>query len=114
MMKMRFFVDVLLPPPTTGSRGERQGADTVLMENVPCSIESISGREAEVAHQLVASATHTVEMRGPIPGLTPVCKLGEHPKDTAGKYKSMLDIGHVADPTRTGREYKLLVTERLA
>ena len=114
MMRYRHFVDVLRQSEGTDSRGQPNTGYTVVMANVPCSIEPISGREAEVAHRLVATATHQVEMRGPIDGLTPNLRLGEHPKSGAGEYKSHLAIGHVADPTRTGREYTLLVTEVVA
>lgn len=113
-MSMPHRVDILRQSEGTDSRGQPLDAWEVVMPNVPCSIEPISGREAEVAHRLVATATHQVECRGPIAGLSPACRLGEHPKDGAGKYKSHLAIGHVADPTRTGREYTLLVTEVVA
>lgn len=111
MMRYRHFVDVLRRSEGTDSRGQSLKGYTVLMKDVPCSIDTLSGREAEVAHRLVGTATHQVEMRGPIAGLSPECKLGEHPKNGDGTYKSYLAIGHVNDPTRTGRDYTLLVTE---
>lgn len=110
MMQYPFTVDVLKPGTAETSRGQTQSHD-MLMPDVPCSIDPVSGREGEVAHRLVGTATHTVQCRGPIDGLSVKCRLGEHPKDNAGKYKSLLEIGHVADPTRTGREYTLTVTE---
>ncbi len=113
-MKFHHYVDILRPPEGTDSRGQPLKELVPIMRDVPCSIETLSGREAEVAHRLSGTATHQVEMRGPIIGLNVQCKLGELPKNGAGEYKSTLAIGHVNDVTRTGREYTLLVTEVVA
>lgn len=103
---MRHVVDVMEPATTTGSRGERQGADRTIMREVFCSITPLAGREAEVARQLVATATVRVEMRGPIP-LTATSFLKEMPSGRK------LHIGHVSDPQRNGFELSLLCTEEV-
>ena len=94
----------MLPSQDLGERGRRQGPDTVVLANVPCSIETLSGRELEVARQLYATATARVELHGdPAAPLTPQHYL------LFGTKK--LHIGHVDDVDRLGVEYVLLCGE---
>lgn len=114
--KLRHYVDVIGPIPTTGDRGAPEGDSPVIMRNVPCSITPLSGREGEIARHVVAMATHTIVMRGPIPQLTTRCKLREigNARQTAtGPVPRIMEIGDIADPTRTGHELTLLVTEQV-
>lgn len=46
-----------------GDRGQDILSWNALYNNVPIGIESLSGRKAELAKQLVSSATHTVCLR---------------------------------------------------
>lgn len=104
----RHFVDIIGPVSNTDDRGTPQGEPPVLMRSVPCAITHLSGREGEIARQVVATATHQVDMYGPIIGLTTRCKLRE-----IGNAKRIMEIGDIADPLRTGHKLTLLVTEEV-
>lgn len=112
----RHCVDVIGPVVNVSDRGAPQGEPPVLMRNVPCAITPLSGREGEIARQVVATATHRVEMRGPIPSLSTRCKLREigNARQTAtGPKPHIMEIGNIADPYRTGHQLTLLVTEEV-
>lgn len=59
---MRHVVNVMQPTQATGSVGEAQGQDAVIRRAVPCSIETLTGNEAEQVHSTWPSATNKVEM----------------------------------------------------
>lgn len=59
---MRHVVNVMRPTEATGTVGELQGQDATVIALVPCSIESLSGREAEIARSVYADVTLKVEM----------------------------------------------------
>jgi head-tail adaptor len=101
---MRHRVDLYEPTDRLGEDGQREGADVVKVRNIPCSITPLVGREAEVARQLVATATLRVEMWGPLP-INSASYLVERP---SGK---RLNIGHVSDKDRNGLELTLLCGE---
>ena len=46
-----------------GVRGQASATWTIFKNDVPCSITPLSGRELEIARQLVPTATHRVEMQ---------------------------------------------------
>ena len=100
-MNFRHRVDVVGPGGAQTDRGQTQ-SDNTLMRNVPCAIEFLSGREAEVARMLLPTASTRITMRGPIPGLTASCVLIE--KANGQKHH----VGFVQDDSRIGREYKCL------
>lgn len=50
------------PTEATGTVGELQGQDATVIALVPCSIETLSGREAEIARSVYADVTYKVEM----------------------------------------------------
>lgn len=104
---LRHYVDVIGPDGVETDRGQVQG-DRTLMRNVPCSIEVLSGREAEIANQRLPQASTRITMRGPIPGLSAGCVLVEKP------HSRKHHVGFVEDPTRIGREYRCLCTEEVA
>lgn len=113
---MRHYVDILDPTSSTGSRGEAIPGTRVLMSEVPCSITPLSGREGEIARQIVAQATHTVELRGPIAGLSTKSSLreiGNMRQAATGPVARIMHIGNIDDPLRTGHELTLLVTEEV-
>jgi SPP1 family predicted phage head-tail adaptor len=56
---------------STGDRGQPVGSWVTTYTNVPCGIEELSGRQLELARQLVASATHRVSLRW-ISGVVPM------------------------------------------
>ena len=72
--QLRFKVDVQTPEITAGDRGQAITTWCNLYEDVPCSIMTLTGREAEVVHEIVASATHTVQMRY-MPNIDATCQL---------------------------------------
>lgn len=44
-------------------RGHKQGSWQTVHSNIPASIEFLTGREAEIAHQIVASADYKITLR---------------------------------------------------
>src|SRR5437868_1382228 len=66
---LRHYVSIMLPSSDTGDRGQRTGEPTTIVENMPCSIRSLAGREVETAKQVMATASHKITMRY-FPGLT--------------------------------------------
>ena len=69
--ELRHRVDIKLPSTSRGTRGEKSGSDTTAASSIPCSIETLSGREVEIARQLYPSATLAVELRyGELTSLT--------------------------------------------
>lgn len=107
---MRHFVDIFAPSVNLDSRGQARGAPAVVMQDVPCEIETLAGREAEIARQLVPTASLRVKMFGPILGLDTRCYMKEHPITAASK---PIHVGHVNDVHRNGRELHLLCTEEV-
>lgn len=61
----RHRVDIKLPSTTQGTRGQRTGDSTTKAERVQCSIQTLAGRELEIARQVVSNATLEVRMRWP-------------------------------------------------
>jgi hypothetical protein len=61
---MRHVVKVMRPPKNTGTIGQTQGEPETICKEWPCSIETLQGREAELARQTFASATLKVEGYG--------------------------------------------------
>ena len=55
-------VTIKLPSTSQGSRGQRSGVDSTMALKVPCSIETLTGRESEQGHQLYPDATLSVEL----------------------------------------------------
>lgn len=64
MKSLRHVVSVMRPTKTKGTLGETQGESEIVMNQWPCSIETLQGREAELARQTFASATLKVEGYG--------------------------------------------------
>lgn len=62
MKNMRHVVNVMRPTQALGTRGEGEGKDQQVLKDVPCSIETLSGREAELARSVYPDATYKVEM----------------------------------------------------
>ncbi len=99
----RHRVDIYLPSTSVDSRGQRTGADDLKLEAVPAEITTLTGRQLEVARQVVSNATHQVKMRWP--GFT----LNTKHYLQFGTRK--LQIGHIDDSEHIGRELTLLVGE---
>lgn len=88
----------------TDDRGHPMYQWSSVVADVPCSIETLRGNEAERAKQLFASATHRVEMRTPAASITEEMKLVFKGRD--------LFIGFIDDLSQVGRFVQLLVAER--
>lgn len=101
---LRHRCDVLETPNAQGGYGEGIGNDGVYLRNIPCSLEHLSGREAEVARATFGAATHKVKMYGdprkPIKK-THTLKVGER----------ILHIADVKDVMQNGHQYELLCGE---
>lgn len=110
---MLHVVDVLEPVEALDSRGQLAGSPKVYMRNVPCSIKPLSGREAEIARQLVPLATLQVEMWGePSLPIDERMKLRQHGgKKRADGTDLLIEVQFVNDLKRNGCELQLLCTE---
>lgn len=95
----RHRVDIIGPGGATTDRGQVQD-EHIVMRSVPCAIEVLSGREGEIARQLLPSASTRISMRGPIPGLTAGCVLWEGTRPH--------HVGFVEDQSRVGVLYRCL------
>ncbi len=101
--KLRHRVDIKLPSDTKDSRGQRSGVATITATRVPCSIETLAGRELEIARQVVSNATLLVKMRSPGFDLTT--------KHFLLFGTRQLNIGHINDVNQIGREFILTCGE---
>lgn len=105
---MRHVVKVMRPSDAVDDRGRPTGDATTLMEEWPCSITTLSGREVVQARTVYAEATSQVEGYGDpnkpiketdyLTGLS----LGER----------ILNIGFVNDKLQNGVSLTLLCGER--
>jgi len=95
----------MAPPKTGDSLGQEVGNDAPYIRGVPCSIEQLSGREAEAAHQTFGAVSLKVAMYGdprkPIT-IRHRLKVGER----------ILEIADVKDVNQNGQELELLCGER--
>ena len=64
MKNMRHIVNVMRPTKARGTVGEVQGQDETIVKDWPCSIDTLSGRELELARSTFAAASHRVEGYG--------------------------------------------------
>lgn len=90
------------PTGAYGTRGELIGNANLVARDVPCSIVTLSGREAEQAHKTWPYAVHQVEMFAD-PAWLPLeeCKLIFRDQ--------VLHVGHCNDIDQKGLEFVLLV-----
>lgn len=63
---MRFIARFVRRPEGYDSRGQLEQTDSLIYENVPCSVVPLSGRELEVARQQFAVANYKLECCGPL------------------------------------------------
>lgn len=106
MRNARHIVDVMSPAEALDDRGQPGGQDIVYRKQVPCSIETLNGREGELARQQFASATHRVEMYGdPGKPLDHTMYLLKHPE------MRRLEIGFINDVHQNGVVLSLLCGE---
>lgn len=104
MKGLRHQCDVMEPPKAQGSRGQEIGNSTTYLKGVPCSIETISGRELEQARATWSESTYRVQMYGdPRKPITSGhwLKFGER----------RMSIGHIDDKHQNGIELTLICGE---
>ncbi len=105
--KRRHYCTVMLDPESLDDHGQPRGADSAYIKDVPCSIETLSGREAEIARQQYAQADYLVTCSG-----DPARPIREHmflQLDTR-----RLEIGVVKDIDQNGVNLELLCGEVLS
>ena len=101
---LRHQVDIYRPSASIGSRGQRTGSPTLLLAEVPCSIETLSGLEMIRAQKQFADATHRVHLHAdPDTPLTP--------RDYLLFGTRTLNIGAIEDVDQIGVECVLLCKE---
>jgi hypothetical protein len=102
--RFRHVTDIYKPSLSTDSFGANDGAPIAVRSSVPCSIDTLNGREAELARSVFVDASHKVELYAdPIRPIDESCYLTG---GTLGKRR--LNIGFVNDPQMTG--LKLILT----
>ena len=91
---MRNVVDVMRLPTTTDEAGGLIGQPSAVRRGVPCSIRTLTGREAEQVHSVWNSATHIVEFYS-----DPLRKVTENDYLTGGTLKDRkIYIVDIQDP----------------
>lgn len=94
--KLRNYVDIeSFTQTSTGVRGSAVGTWTATYENVPASIEDLSGRELELARQTIATATTKIVIRYHS-GVTTKQRINHNDK--------IYNIEFVANPENRNRE----------
>lgn len=102
----RHYVTILKPSAARGTKGQKTGSDTIVLEEVPCSIETLAGRELDQARTTVADATHRVTMwANP---QTPIASEYYLVMEDGRR----LEIGHYDDVDQLGVEWLLLCREK--
>lgn len=61
--ELRHYGDIEANTTATGSRGQQSASWSAKHSAVPMKIKSLTGREAEIARQLVATATNEIVIR---------------------------------------------------
>ncbi len=104
--KLRHIVDVMRPPTDLDSRGQLDGNPKLVRGGARCSIETLTGREAEQVHSQWPTATYKVEMRADAREITSDHYL------TGGTLKTRrLNIDHVENMDELGFLLRLLCSE---
>lgn len=102
--RFRHIADIYRAASSTDSFGANDGAPQKVRSCVPCSIDTLNGREAELARSVFVDASHKVELYA-----DPVRPIDESCYLTGGTLgKRRLNIGFVNDPQMIG--LKLLLT----
>lgn len=101
-------VNVMRPATASTDRGQQRGQPTCVRREVPCSIETLTGNQSEIARQLYTDATYSVKFYAdPSKPVDEKCYLTG---GTLGERK--LQIGHVADTDFKNLELTLLCGEK--
>ena len=108
MKGYRHTVNVMRPSLATTDRGQQRGQPTCVRRNVPCSIETLSGNQSEIARQLYTDATYSVKFYAD--QSKPVDEKCYLTGGTLGSRQ--LQIGHVADKDFQNLELMLLCGEK--
>ena len=106
-MSKRHVVNVMRPPEgTEGTRGEAEGAPTILIKNWPCSITPTGGSESDLSGGTYADRGYVVSGRG-----DPKRPIAENDYLMFGERR--LDISSVLDVGMNGEELELTCSERI-
>jgi hypothetical protein len=102
---LRHFANVLRRPETLDDRGHLVGGDTTIAESIPVSVLPLSGREGELARQVIENAEFAVECRGPcVAAVSDVIVIN-------GALR--LAVGYVEDVDQNGLHYRLLCSREV-
>lgn len=102
----RHVVTIKLPPTGLDSRGRTTGTPSIVLADVPCSIEQLSGLELIRAQKIYAEATHRVQLfADPTHPLTS--------KHFLVWGSRILHVGAVIDADNIGVEVELVCKEEL-
>lgn len=90
------------------SRGQPTGSDTVVCANVFCSIQSLTGRQSEIANQLYPSASKTISCI-----LDSSIAINDKMTWVEVATSKRFEIGYVRDDERHGTMIETLCSEVL-
>lgn len=101
----RHRVTVMRPTGAHAKAGGLAGADSVVLKDWPCSIETLAGREVEQAHTVFAEASHKVKGYA--------CKSSPFKeRDYLQFGERRLNIGSINDIDQKGLMLELLCEEK--
>jgi hypothetical protein len=104
---MRHLVNVMRPTGAEGDLGERRGQPICVRREVPCSIETLTGREIDQARTILSDAIYKVEFYA-----DPSKVVTQNDFLTGGTLgKRELHIGYVNDVNMQGLKLELLCGE---
>ena len=102
--KRRFVASIYRPAQALDAYGQEKGAEQVIMRDVPVSLETLSGREVELARQQYAGATLRAQLTG-----DPKKPISY--RDRLQVNGRSLEIGFIRDEQQNGIELELLLGE---
>lgn len=107
-MNYRHICNLVQAPTGVDTHGLPSGSDTPILANIPCQIESLSGRQAELAHQLYPSASKRIECV-----LSPDVTINTNMAFVEVATSKRFEIGYVEDEERNGYSISCLCSEIL-
>jgi head-tail adaptor len=102
--KRRYVATILRPRATYDDRGQERGGDEVVMRDVPVSLDTLNGREVELARQLYPTATMRAQLVG-----DPKRPITYRDRLVVGIRS--LEIGYIKDEQQNGINLELLLGE---
>lgn len=110
---MRHRINIVRPTKNKGTLGETQGSPEVIYQDHPCCVESLGGRELELARHTFAAASSRITMYGdPAKPVRPqdICQFADGVTGTKDNPRQLY-IGNITDDQQNGVWLTLLCGE---